>query len=153
MLSEERQAEIIALMKKKSRDAVLKHLADDGFKTSGGALSEFWSWWHLREQYTQSQQDVQTFLENLSKEEPTLPEEQLFKYGQQLFGILAVKNESVKDWAKVQTLRLNDTRTSLEARRIAVLEKKAAAFDQAKEVLESKLTPEEQKKRLKDILK
>lgn len=38
-------------------------------------------------------------------------------------------------------------------RKLQILEKKAAAFDQAKEVISSKLSPEEQKKRLKEILK
>ena len=33
------------------------------------------------------------------------------------------------------------------------MDRAAAAFDQAKEVVESKLSPEEQKKRLKEILK
>lgn len=48
---------------------------------------------------------------------------------------------------------LNVKRTDLESRRIAVLEKKAAAFDQAKEVVASKLSPEDQRARLKEILK
>lgn len=38
-------------------------------------------------------------------------------------------------------------------RKIVLLEKKAAAFDQAKEVVQSTLTPEEQRLRLKEILK
>lgn len=38
-------------------------------------------------------------------------------------------------------------------RKIRLLEKKAEAFDQAKGVLESSLTPEQQRERLKEILK
>ena len=38
-------------------------------------------------------------------------------------------------------------------RKLQIMEKKAAAFDQAKEVIESQLSPDEQKKRLKEILK
>ena len=48
---------------------------------------------------------------------------------------------------------LNVKKISLDSRRLAILEKKAEAFDQAKEVVESTLTPEEQKARLKEILK
>jgi hypothetical protein len=48
---------------------------------------------------------------------------------------------------------LNVKKVALDERKLALLEKKAAAFDQAKEVIESKLSPEEQKKRLKEILK
>jgi len=48
---------------------------------------------------------------------------------------------------------LNVKKVALDERKLALLEKKAAAFDQAKEVIESKLSPEEQKARLKEILK
>lgn len=47
---------------------------------------------------------------------------------------------------------LNVEKVSLDSRKLALLEKKAAAFDQAKQVVESTLSPEEQKKRLKEIL-
>ncbi len=46
-----------------------------------------------------------------------------------------------------------DMSLDLDQRKVALMEKKAAAFDQAKAVMESKLTPEEQKQRLKEILK
>jgi len=152
-LPEERQAAIIERLKTGSRDEVRKWLAEDGFKTSTGALSEFWSWWHLRQQFQQNQSDVDTLLENLRKQEPALSEEKLFAYGQQVFSVLAMKNEDAKDWARIQMLRLNDQRTALEARRIAILEKKAEQFDQAKQVMEQQLSPEETRKRLKEILK
>ena len=48
---------------------------------------------------------------------------------------------------------LNVKKVSLDERKLVLLEKKAAAFDQAKEVIESQLSPEEQKARLKEILK
>jgi hypothetical protein len=42
---------------------------------------------------------------------------------------------------------------SRDERKIALLEKKAAQLDQVKDVVESKLTPEQQRERLKEILK
>lgn len=48
---------------------------------------------------------------------------------------------------------LKAQQVGLDSRKVAVLEKKAAAFDQAKEVVQSKLTPEEQRTRLREILK
>lgn len=47
----------------------------------------------------------------------------------------------------------NTKRDSMEARRIAILEKKADQLDAVKDVMESKLSPEQQKQRLKEILK
>ena len=133
MLPEERQAEIITRLKAGSLEDARQWLAQDGFKTSTGALSEFWSWWHLRQQRRQDQSDTETLLEELAKDNPTLSEKKLFSYGQRIFSTLALKNQDPKDWARIQMLRLNDQRTDLEARRIAVLEKKAAAFDKLKE--------------------
>ena len=48
---------------------------------------------------------------------------------------------------------LNVKKVSLDERKLKLLEKKAEQFDKAKEVIESKLTPEEQRQRLKEILK
>jgi hypothetical protein len=48
---------------------------------------------------------------------------------------------------------LNVKKVSLDERKLVLLEKKAAQFDKAKEVIESKLSPEEQRQRLKEILK
>jgi hypothetical protein len=60
------------------------------------------------------------------------------------------------DWSgarKTVVQDLNIQKLSLDSRKLALLEKKAAAFDAAKDVIESKLSPDEQKKRLKEILK
>jgi hypothetical protein len=41
----------------------------------------------------------------------------------------------------------------MDERKLVLLEQKAAQADAAKEVIKSKLTPEEQRRRLKEILK
>lgn len=48
---------------------------------------------------------------------------------------------------------LEQQKISLAERRVSLLEKKAAAFDAAKEVFTSTLSPEEQRQRLKEILR
>jgi hypothetical protein len=130
-LPDERQAAIIERLKTGSRDDVRKWLAEDGFTTSTGALSEFWSWWHLRQQFKQNQSDVETLLDNLRKQEPTLSEEKLFAYGQRVFSVLAVKNEDAKDWARIQSV-------GLEGKRIAGLERKVTVAEEALKLAEKK---------------
>jgi hypothetical protein len=62
--------------------------------------------------------------------------------------------KTVMDFVSGQTkAELEKQKLSQSERKIVLLEKKAAAFDQAKGVLESKLSPEEQRQRLKEILK
>jgi hypothetical protein len=48
---------------------------------------------------------------------------------------------------------LDVQKTSMDERKLVLLEQKAAQADAAKEVIKSKLTPEEQRRRLKEILK
>jgi len=54
---------------------------------------------------------------------------------------------------EIKKLAIKEAELSLDQRRVILLEKKAAAFDQAKAVIEAQLSPEEQRKRLKEILK
>jgi DNA-binding phage protein len=48
---------------------------------------------------------------------------------------------------------LEERKLQLGERKVALLEKKAAAYDQAKDVLASELSPEQQRQALKEILK
>src|SRR6267154_565800 len=131
MMPEDRQAAVIELMKTSSTEAVRKHLADDGFKTSARALSEFWSWWHLRQQYQQTQTDVQQFLEMFRRDKPDLSEEKLFAYGQQMFSVLAMKQENPLDWSRIQ-------KTS-QREKILALERDKFETDVAKKLLDKAL--------------
>lgn len=100
MLPEERQAAVIELLKKKSVAKARAQLMADGLTVSSGALSDFWSWWHLRQQYKQNESDVMTTLDHLRKSQPDLAEDKLFALGQRLFTILAIKSQNSKEWAR-----------------------------------------------------
>lgn len=62
--------------------------------------------------------------------------------------------KTVMDFVSGQTkAEIEKQKLGQSERKIVLLERKAAAFDQAKEVFASKLSPEEQRLRLKEILK
>lgn len=62
--------------------------------------------------------------------------------------------KTVLDYASGKTrAELEVRKLEQQERKIVLLEKKAAAFDQAKDVISSTMTPEEQRQRLKEILK
>jgi DNA-binding phage protein len=62
--------------------------------------------------------------------------------------------KTVMDFVSGQTkAEIEKQKLSQGERKIAILEKKAAQLDQVKGVVESQLSPEEQKQRLKEILK
>jgi hypothetical protein len=54
---------------------------------------------------------------------------------------------------EAERLRLKRGEQALNSRKVVLLEKKAAAFDAAQKVIVSTLAPEEQRRRLKEILK
>jgi hypothetical protein len=113
-LPEERQAQVIELMKQNSIPETRKQLMKDGLTVSTGALSDFYSWWHLRQQFKQNQSDVSTLLEQLKTAQPAMSEEQLFNYGQQLFGLLAVKNQDAESWTWIQKTRQKQEELQIE---------------------------------------
>lgn len=62
--------------------------------------------------------------------------------------------KTVMDFVSGQTkAELEKQKLAQSERKLVLLERKAAAFDQAKGVMESQLSPEEQRQRLKEILK
>jgi len=113
-LPEERQAAIIELLKKNSTVNTRKELIADGLTVSTGALSEFWSWWHLRRQFKQTQSDVQTLMEDLRTQKPGLSEGEIFAHGQKVFSLLAMKNESAEDWSRIQKTRQREELIKIE---------------------------------------
>lgn len=153
-LPEDRQAAIIAMMEgpqNKSFAEIKKHLASDGLRVSENALSEFRSWYLLRRQFKEAEQSTDTLVELLKLDMPELSEEKLFRYGQLIFSQMALKTQDPAVWTETQKLNLKKEEQRLQERRIAILEKKAAQADAARDVATSKLTPEEKEQRMKSI--
>jgi hypothetical protein len=72
----------------------------------------------------------------------------------QLMEVTNALTKTVMEFASAQTkAEIEKQKLGQSERKIVLLEKKAAAFDQAREVVQSKLSPEEQRQRLKEILK
>lgn len=66
-LPAERQSEIIAMLKVGRMSDVRQRLADEGFKTSMRALSEFWRWWHYRKQYVEVVDALDAYAQGIAK--------------------------------------------------------------------------------------
>src|SRR4051794_5510495 len=121
MLPEERQEKLISLLNQKSQLEVQKHLAGEGITISLGGLSHFYQWWHLRQQFKRNEDSVNNLMELLRQEQPELSEEKVFNYGQRVFTLLAMENESVADWSRIQRLRQQEQTLKLEERRLVIL--------------------------------
>jgi hypothetical protein len=159
-LPEERQAAIIEMMKQPgiTQTMVRKELAADGLKTSEPALSEFYSWWHLRERFRQMEANANTMAELAKQQEPGLSTEALEKIGQSVFMDRAIQLERMDPeaasmiWYRMMRLNLKKSDQALVERRIKLLEAQAAKADKAEEVLQdTKLTDEQISAKIKDI--
>lgn len=131
-LPEDRQAEIASLLATKSIAEVRKELIKDGLNTSVGALSEFFSWWRLRESIRRRETRIQGILENVKLESAqTIPEDRLWELGQSLFGAMAIAEEDGKEWFRTQRLALARKKIGVEERRVAMLEAKLLQVQEA----------------------
>lgn len=152
-LPEARQADIAEYLAAHSLAETVAWLKEDGIKTSIASLSEFGSWYALRRQLSRNEQTVETLLAEYVKSDPNLSPEKIQAMGQAFFSAMSLAQQDPESWVQVQKLNLQRAAMELDQRRVVLLEKKAAQLDQVKQVVESKLSPEEQKKRLKEILK
>lgn len=152
-LPRERQSVIAEHMRNHTIDETHAWLKDDGLKTSRTALSEFFCWYALQQQLSRNETTVEALLADLSESNPEWSPDQIQQAGQSFFTALALQQQDPKQWLMAQSLAIKREQLSLDSRKVALMEKKAAAFDQAKAVVQSQLTPEEQNARLKEILK
>jgi hypothetical protein len=143
-LPEERQAVIAALLAKSSLDAVKAELAKDGIRTSAKALSEFWSWYQLREALRRREARVEGIVDRIKEGNVGLPEEKLWDLGQSLFGAMAIAEEDGREWYRTQRLSLHRRKLSIDERRVAALEAKLRQVQDAVKAAKTVggLTPE-----------
>lgn len=104
-LPEERQRGIVELLRKKSLAEVRKELRADGIETSCTSLSEFFSWWQLKEQFRELEGDTETMLGLLKKQRPELSEDELARYGNSVFQLKAIKLQDVESYTRLMSAR------------------------------------------------
>jgi hypothetical protein len=139
-----------------------EQLAADGIKASEGALSEFYSWWHLRRDFQRNDSLTRDFEELLKKEFPAAAPGKIQEFGQTFFTMQAAAKRDSKEFREMEYLRLSketgitkarqkDQELALATRRVELLERKIA---EATETVESsKLSDAQKAERLREIFK
>ena len=137
-----------------------------GFSVALSTLHSFYRWLEVKRRLDERSSLATQLKLDLAKD-PEVSEDQIRKAGQRLFmaeGILEKDSKVFFDMVKIgqneTKLKQNEAKiglqkqiVKLDERRLAILEAKAAQHDQAKEVLQQKISPEEQNRRLREILK
>ena len=100
-----RQEQIADYASSHSLEETKTWLGEDGVRTSTAALSEFLSWWALKQQLSRNETTVESVLEQLKRSRPDLTEEDLFAAGQSFFSALAIEQRDAKTWKRTQDLK------------------------------------------------
>jgi uncharacterized protein YcbK (DUF882 family) len=139
-LPEERQAAIIEFMSSHKLTETVKSLREDGLDTSVAALSDFYSWRQLRQQFAEDETTTESLLEQLKREVPNVSDEQLDEIGQRTFSLLSLRRQDLSGFMKVRTAR---TKGLIEAEKLKLARiaeerhGKEFAFEKEKWVQES----------------
>lgn len=117
-----------------------------GVSVSGSTVHSFYQWFHLKRRDDARGDAAEALMEALAKDKSFSPE-QVRKAGQRLFMTEGIVTQDVKKFEAMvkaeqadiklaqndKRLKQTDKAQAMEARRVAVLEKKAAFYDLVKE--------------------
>jgi len=115
-------------------------------------LNAFRDWVALQDAMNKEAEEAAEFEQRILADHPTWTKDQVREELIKRFYQRALATGNADLGLRTIVQDLNVQKVELDSRKLTLLEKKAAAFDQAKQVVESTLSPEEQKKRLKEIL-
>jgi hypothetical protein len=119
-LPEERQHAVIEHMGAHKLSETRAWLREDGVETSAAALSLFWEWWHLQQQFTQDAATTDTLLEELKRGVPGITEEELDELGQRTFSLLSIRRKDADTFVKVRSAR---SKAALEMEKLKLRER------------------------------
>lgn len=148
------QEQLFALLRAKSYAAVRKIAAEKWqVETSAASLSEFFRWYPVSRRLSAAASTADEVAKTLrALGDVQLDDDQVSRAAQAVFEAQAIRegdSEAGVAWAKVRLAREAGQR---DARRIALLEKKAALADQAEKIVGDKqLTEAEQAQRLRGL--
>lgn len=123
-----------------------------GFTCSLSSLSEFYKWLRLKRRMDAATERASQARLELARD-PNMTPDDLRRVGQMVFTAETIEDGNVKAYVELVKLQLQAQALEINQRKMALLEAKAAQADQAKDVLGSTLTLEEQNRRLREILK
>lgn len=129
-------------------------------------LSRFYKWLGLKRRFRERNDAIRQLQEEM-RNDPQFTEDQIKKVGRRLFLTESVVDKNGKLFMDMVKIGQNDVKleqndqkiaisrevVELDKRRLEILERKAAQTDAAKEVIKQKLNPEEENRRLREILK
>jgi len=102
-------------------------LKADGLKVSANQVSQFLSWYVLRQQLRQNESTVQELLADLKLEQPDITPEQLDSAGQMFFTALSIEQKDASSFVNVRSSR---SRAILELEKLSLRKQSEARHQQ-----------------------
>lgn len=145
-LPPDRQAQIAEYGAQHTLDATVAWLKEDGVASSRTALSEFLSWWSVREDLKRNELVTAELVETMRARHPEWSADDLFMAGQTFFTELAIAEKDSKMWKNAQNAMIDREKVALLRERLATQAEKA------KGVMEDEsLSPEQRQARMREI--
>lgn len=126
--------------------------SEHGVGSSMGALSPYFAWERMIRDMEAARADARQAEEEMAKDPHATPEA-IANVGQMVFTSRVTRENNIKAFVALEKLRLQQIALGMDARKLVILETKAAKLDQAAAVMEQKISPEEQARRIREILK
>lgn len=150
-LPEDRQERIIEWTRTAKTDACpggLQHAREqlelDGLKVSMRALSEFVSWWELRERFSSAESRAQQVVDLLKAKDPSMSPDKVRELGQALFTMEAINSQQADVFVSLERLALDqrtaDAKGKLEREKIKIADRRVKLLEAAARSAKEKLT-------------
>ena len=123
-----------------------------GISSSLPGLHKFYCWQRLDHRMREARAAANQARE-MRAADPTATAESIANVGQLVFTSEMVAAGNVKLFVELEKLRALNRQIDMDLEKLALLKAKAALADSAKQVLTTTLSPEEQNRRLREILK
>jgi hypothetical protein len=164
-LPEDERAKLMAILRANTYEAAGPLVENVfGFACSRQVLSKFFQWQTTQEDLDQANDTMAQVEEFIARQNKDWTPEKVRNAAITFFTAQTTSNKDLDGFVTVANLDLNERKAKtkagferekidLQKRKLVLLEKKAAQADAAKEVINSALSPEDQRARLKEILR
>lgn len=105
----------------------------------------------IQAQLEQHASQVDSMVDFMRRELPQLDQEKLERFAQNAFSVMALKNADPKVWVQIYRLQLQARELEIDREKLEILKHKAEQADKAKEIVTSKLSPDEKQKAMRAI--
>jgi hypothetical protein len=169
-LPDDTQAGLAAFLKDHSlKEGIVWLKQTHGVSITQSNLSTWLSWYQAMQRFQSIAASVEAITAAFKASHPGVTDAELFAMGQRIFSEVAIATEDAKTWVGVQNVTLAKTdldrkaaadknrsataaaRIEISQRKLALLEAKAAQADAAEKVNGERLSPEEYKRRMREI--